>query len=235
MRALILPILALSVAMNGWSQRAAGGGFRTYGSPSGFGNILYPGVGTAPPVPVTSTFAHRLGRNVAGLPLFPQGGLRGRSAPVVVPYPVFVGGGLGYGYGYTDPAPQVMYLPQPMQPAPQIIINHNYMSEGARPVLRDYTQEQLPETGLRTYEAPGRPAIDPRTSVNDEKATLYLIALKDGTIYPAVAYWAEGNTLNYVTQQGSHNRVTLDLVDRELSSRLNSERSVDFNLPAAKK
>jgi hypothetical protein len=123
----------------------------------------------------------------------------------------------------------------PPQAMPQIIINHHYVSEGARPVVRDYTQQSLPESTLRTYEAPARPAIDPRTSIDDEKRKLYLVAFKDGTIYPAVAYWTEGNTLNYVTLQGSHNRVTLDLVDRELSERLNTERSIDFNLPAAKK
>ena len=63
----------------------------------------------------------------------------------------------------------------------------------------------------------------------------YLIAFTDHTIYAAVAYWLEGNTLHYVTNQNTHNQVSLDLVDRELSNRLNRERSVDFRLPPAGK
>ena len=230
-------LLALLIVVSGWGQ-VRGGGFRNYGSPSGFGNILYPGVGTAPSIGFQSpSFAHRLGQNVAGLPVFPNvqrhPGGHGRGMPVVVPYPVYVGGGYGYGYGYNDPTPNVTFV-QPMpQPAPQIIINHHYTPESARPVVRDYTQTPLPETGMRTYEAPGRPPME-RKSIDDEKPTIYLVALKDGTIYPAVAYWADGNTLNYVTLQGSHNRVTFDLVDRELSLRINAERSVEFNLPALK-
>jgi hypothetical protein len=41
----------------------------------------------------------------------------------------------------------------------------------------------------------------------------------------------EGETLHYVTNQNTHNQVSLDLVDRELSDRLNRERQVDFRLP----
>ncbi len=42
------------------------------------------------------------------------------------------------------------------------------------------------------------------------------------------------DTLNYITQQGVRNRVSLDLVDREFSTQLNKERNIDFALPPAK-
>jgi len=42
------------------------------------------------------------------------------------------------------------------------------------------------------------------------------------------------DTLNYITQQGVRNRVSLDLVDREFSAQLNKERNIDFALPPAK-
>ena len=58
-----------------------------------------------------------------------------------------------------------------------------------------------------------------------------LLAFKDHTIYAALAYWVEGNTLHYVTGQNAHNQVSLDLVDYELSNSLNRERNVDFKLP----
>ena len=38
----------------------------------------------------------------------------------------------------------------------------------------------------------------------------------------------------YVTGQNSHNQVSLDLIDYELSNRLNRERNVDFKLPPAR-
>jgi hypothetical protein len=58
--------------------------------------------------------------------------------------------------------------------------------------------------------------------------------MKDHTIFPAVAYWVEDNTLNYITTQGVHNSASLDGVDRDFSKLLNSQRHIDFALPAAK-
>jgi hypothetical protein len=71
--------------------------------------------------------------------------------------------------------------------------------------------------------------------VHDEKPTIYLVALNDGTIQAAVAYWVETGILNYVTVQGSHNRASLDVVDRDMSERLNRERNVEFILTDSKR
>lgn len=110
-------------------------------------------------------------------------------------------------------------------------------------------------SGLRTYQAPmpvptpdpqaesspasrairgGAPPAQSSADVAEQKATIYLIAFKDQTIQASYAYWVEGNTLHYVTVQGSHNRATLDLIDRKMSDRLNRERNVDFNLARAR-
>ena len=56
--------------------------------------------------------------------------------------------------------------------------------------------------------------------------------MKDHSIFAGVAYWIEGDTLNYVTAQGGRNSVTLDLIDREFTKQLNDERHVEFSLPA---
>jgi len=61
-----------------------------------------------------------------------------------------------------------------------------------------------------------------------------LIAMKDHTILPSIAYWVMNDTLNYVTVEGSMNRVSLELVDREFSKQLNDERHVEFKLPPVK-
>ncbi len=62
-------------------------------------------------------------------------------------------------------------------------------------------------------------------------APFFLIALKDKTIDAATAYWVGGLMLNYVTLQGVHVIVRLDLVDCDLSRDLNRQRNVEFRLP----
>ena len=59
----------------------------------------------------------------------------------------------------------------------------------------------------------------------------YSIALKDHTIEAATAYWTDGLMLHYLTRQGAHVQVRLDLVDRNLSTKLNRAQNLDFNLP----
>jgi hypothetical protein len=49
-----------------------------------------------------------------------------------------------------------------------------------------------------------------------------------------VAYWVQDDTLNYITQQGVRNRVSLGLVDRDFSVQLSKERNIDFALPDPK-
>jgi hypothetical protein len=177
-----------------------------------------------------------------------RGGGFGGSMIVPVPVPVMMGG-YGYGYGYDVPPPgyyQQQAVPvqmmQPQQQAPPvIIINQGYRPEQVNPVVRRYDEGELPET-VRRYDAPVNPMPDPdeareparparRSSIHDEKPTIYLIAFKDQTILPALAYWVEGDTLNYITTQGTPNRASLTLVDREFSRQLNSERQVEFSLP----
>ncbi len=103
------------------------------------------------------------------------------------------------------------------------MFNQNFISETARPVVREYVTDD--NGAIRLYQPQAEPA--PRVEENQT----YLIAFKDHTIYAALAYWVEDGTLHYVTNQNTHNQVSLDLVDRELSDRLNRERSVDFRLP----
>ena len=62
----------------------------------------------------------------------------------------------------------------------------------------------------------------------------YLLAFKDHTIYSAVAYWVDGETLHYFASGNIHNQASMTLLDRELTERLNREMGIDFKLPAAK-
>ena len=64
--------------------------------------------------------------------------------------------------------------------------------------------------------------------------THYLIAFKDHSIYSAVAYWVDGDTLHYFTTGSTHNQASVSLVDRELTERLNRDTGVEVKLPPAK-
>ena len=199
----------------------------TFGSITGFGNVVFPGTGHAPivnhPLPST-TFggAARLGTTVPH-----SNGRRGHGGGGSVVYLPYAVGVPMYAEPSGPPAP--MYYPQQQQAAPPVIINQYFVPETARPIIREYATD--PSGGVRVY-GPDQSAAEP--SPVSENPT-YLIAFTDHTIYAAVAYWLEGHTLHYVTNQNTHNQVSLDLVDRELSNRLNRERSVDFRLPPAGK
>jgi hypothetical protein len=92
-------------------------------------------------------------------------------------------------------------------------------------VVRDYSNVPLPAT------PPSNSNTD-QTSTAAEQQVIFLVALKDHTIFPAIAYWVEGDTLNYITVQGAKNSVSLDLVDRDFSKQINKERKVEFGLPS---
>jgi len=190
-------------------------------SPAGsYGNILHPGVPSPgalrAPSPRPNNFArpgNRGHRSYAG-------------NTVYVPYPIY---GYGYGFGFdnfypngnTSPyAPEPPAPPEP--PTATVIINQNFQTDTVRPQLRDYSNTPLPE--------PGTVKVPP-SALADDQPTIFLIALRDRTILPVIAYWVDGETLNYVTVKSAVNQVNLGEVDRNFSKQLNAERNVPFALP----
>jgi hypothetical protein len=209
-----------------------------YWSLGGYGNVLYPGTGHAPTTSYyTSGFA---GRAVIASPLAAAHPQHRRTT--IVPYPVYYGGygyaAPGYGYdqsqgnpqGYGDQAPPIINT----NSAPSVVINQSFVPPQANPSVRDYGPSDAngDQSGVRLYQVP-TPGQGP-AQANSDKPTLYLIAFKDHTIVQALGYWMEGSTLHYVSAEQSLNQVSLDLIDRDLSQRLNSERNVEFRLPAAR-
>jgi hypothetical protein len=55
--------------------------------------------------------------------------------------------------------------------------------------------------------------------------------MKDGWVYIARAFWVDNDTLHYITLQGGHDQVSLALVNRDVSIRLNAKRADEFQLP----
>jgi hypothetical protein len=226
------PALLLLLAATAWGQRAAdptgfgrisnpGGAVGSTGG-AGFGRLIYPGTGA----PVAVRNPRLPGSPLVAAPV-PQVPHRSHGIAVAVPYPVFYGGNY---YDYDAPsAPMAGYsqyqgagYDQMTQP-PVVIINQYFRPDTANPVLRDYSNAPLP--------APQQ-APDDQAASTAEQQVMFLIALKDHTIFPAIAYWVEGDTLNYITVQGAKNSVSLDFVDRDFSKRINKERKVEFGLPS---
>jgi hypothetical protein len=211
------------------------------------GNVLHPGIPAAG-APGTGRMGFAPGPLSGG---FQRGGggqrgdrFRGGGRTVVVPYPIYGGYGLGYmGTGFYQPEPGTydpiwgIYNPGPgdyggqsQQPqAPTVVINQNFQPDTIHPVLRDYSNVQLPEPTFKQVVGPP----DASAAGNDQ-ATIYLIATKDHTIHPVLGYWLDKGALSFVTVDSVIGHVPLDQVDREFSQRLNDERHVEFQLPSGK-
>ncbi|MEP6960456.1 MAG: hypothetical protein ABI995_00145 [Acidobacteriota bacterium] len=205
-----------------------GGGSGAAGIPNtsggGAGRILFPGTG-APAVSRLSSNANT-GFPVVGNPLPPQVQHRNHSNPVIIPYPVYYGGGY---YNYDAPQAQlasnaipVAYaaagIPQQADPSPVVIINQYFRADGTVTSDNPVSRATAVDAGPQPY-------------ANNNDAPVFIIAMKDHTIMAASAYWVEDGTLNYITIQGSQNSASMDLVDRDLSRRLNKDRNVAFGLP----
>ncbi len=232
------PAVLFLVAAIGWAQRAPSPtGFGRLSNPgavtgttggAGFGRLIYPGTGA----PVAVRNPRLPGSPLVAAPV-PQVPHRSHGYPVAVPYPVFYGGGY---YDYEAPAAPIasdsQYSVQysnsdyQMTQPPIVIINQYFKPDSANPVIRDYSNVPLPEPAPQAANT-GDSAVN-----TSDQQVMFLIAMKDHTIYPAIAYWVDGDTLNYITVQGAKNSVSLDLVDRDFSKQINKERKVEFGLPS---
>jgi len=215
-----------------------------------FGNVVFPGSGGPSPI-VPSRGAPVAGQNLlarsfgvggsfagsgsfAGVGSFGvgrsfAGGGRRSSGTVIVPYayPVYIGGYGSYvgGSYYADPSAMAPYGPTPYDAAPgqppgntTIVYPPVYPPQQPSVVMNQGGPDQS-QTTVTTQGS--SPAGD---------VSHYLIAFKDHTIYSAVAYWVEGDTLHYFTTGSTHNQVSLSLVDIDLTERLNREAGEDIRL-----
>ena len=146
---------------------------------------------------------------------------------LVFAYPMYFGVS-PYDYGYLpqgSPPPQGYYDDsQSGPPPPGVVINQNFIAPQANPMVRDYGPEDQPGDDMRSYQN-----IPPRTG--EAEATIYLIAFRDHTVIPALGWWVEGKTIKYVTMDHDINQASVDLIDRDLSRKLNAQRNIDFTLP----
>ena len=142
----------------------------------------------------------------------------------LIAYPVYLGGYYDSSYIAPQAPPDyqeqqqpniTIVMPPPQTPVP-VIINNYY-------------------PGATTDNPNAEPTAPQAADDTASEPSHYLIAYKDRTIYAAVAYWVEGDTLHYFTAGNTHNQVSLSLVDRDLTARLNKETGVEVKLPATSK
>jgi hypothetical protein len=214
-----------------------------YWSAGGFGNVVFPGLGHAPRTanpfgnfvfPAMPNGPSAVGNRYGSLvPGFRNGygygagyGSRHNRASSIYAFPVFVGG-YGYGNGYAPDQPAPPDQPQPNGPAapapPPVVINQYF---GSVPPDQAPPPDAAANQNFRFYQAPSNNDAAP-----SDPSSYYLIAFKDHTIYSAVAYYTDGDTLHYFTAGNVHNQVSLSLVDRALTEQLNRQRNVDVRLP----
>lgn len=197
-----------------------------------------------PVAPPRYAHRHNSGAAIVPYPVFIGGGYYGPTGGAYAPDPNYV---------YPQQDPQMVMAPNG---APSVIINQNFIPDRAYPVVQNYGDQGepqgAPQSGMKLYQSPSNPYADRapapqtqqpstqqpvvqqpqvRTVQPDDQPTIYLLAFKDHNIVPALGYWMEGNTLHYVSVEHSMNQVSLDLIDRDLSQRLNDERGVEFKLP----
>ena len=188
-----------------------GGGSTASGSVTrSFGGVVYPGGSStnlivARPAPAATVNSNR---NFKRTPT-----VRTNSPAYVAAYPVYVGG-FDNGASTQEPAPAQRATPVMLQSGPD----------------GDFTTvPQNPNPPV--YERPRSQTMAVEEEPATTEAPRYLLAFKDHTIYSAVAYWADGDTLHYFTNGNTHNQVSLSLIDRKLTERLNRELGIDFSLP----
>jgi len=63
-----------------------------------------------------------------------------------------------------------------------------------------------------------------------EQQTLYLVALRSGVIHTSREHWLEGDTLHFITRQGTRQTAALETVDLDFTRQLNAERGLSFVL-----
>jgi len=196
----------------------------------GAGSVVNPagGAGTPGVTRTIGSVVHPAGGPGSGSVVIPAPGSRGAygRATGVYGYPVYIGGYYSTPYITTPyvsqpdpslsaPAPtSVTVVMPPQQPVTPVVINNYYGT--AAPSSQGAAQDQAPP---------------PDEASSATEPAHYLIALQDHTISIATAYWVDGDTLHYFTAGNVHNQVSLSLVDRAFTQRLNKEAGVDVSLP----
>ena len=140
------------------------------------------------------------------------------TVPYVVAVPVYVGGSYDQGAPPPEEDPGGPPDPFPVEPSPMVV---------TPPGVR------LPSIVNGHFQSTEPPVPAERACPQLQQAdpVQFFIAMKDGWVMLAAGYWVQERTLHYITLEGTHNVVSLDLVDRARSAMLNKGGRAPFLLP----
>ena len=151
---------------------------------------------------------------------------RTTASPRVIIVPLYLGGG---GYYYGDPYAQAG--PQAGQEPPSVIVNQGYQPQPQNPVVYDYSNAPIPPSPSLEERQSAPPPATIQQAPDDQEPTIFLIASKDGSIVATLGYWVVDDVVHYTDRNGNIGKLPMDRVDREFSTKLNSDRQVEFKLP----
>jgi hypothetical protein len=196
----------------------------TYRGPAGHGLIIgaaFPSLSTAtafpfsnglpavapmPPISVNRVNPAFAGAGFAGRGFKFSRGFRNHYSPFYWPFfPVIE----DYGQAYPVTVPNNVYViagPDASPPAAS-------SPESAKPVIHE-------------YKWPNEPSVP-----TGERIT-FTIALKDGSKRSALATWVQKQSLYYVDSEGRQQVLTSELIDYEVTMRLNEEKKLVIHLPS---
>lgn len=175
-----------------------------------------------------------------------RGGFFGRPFGFRSSFGFFPSFGFGYSYwpGYYDYGYPYDYSSYPSysypayQPSSNVTVVYPQTAQAAP----SQVYAERANSNLRQYDEYGQEMRQPSAGSNGSNggyggsggsgSPLYLLAFRDQSIRAAVAYWVDGRTLHYVTQQHEERQASLDTIDRDFTLRLNHERHVPFSLAA---
>jgi hypothetical protein len=73
--------------------------------------------------------------------------------------------------------------------------------------------------------------LNPELAPSTGKGTAFTIALKDGSMRSAVAFWVQQGKLHYIDSHDRQQVLSADLIDRDATERLNREKNLPMQLP----
>ncbi len=163
--------------------------------------------------PLVSSGASSRPLGGVALPTFPArplGAKTRKAAPATGAYryfgPVYyIPNAYDYDYGYD-------YSPDAPPPPPEQPVRRRQRLEPER------AETLVDSGGVTTSDEPVAPPPE----------NYYLIAYKNHTVYPALSYWIDGETLHYVTTDNTHNQASMAFIDLDRTTKLNADRAVPF-------
>lgn len=191
-----------------------------YWSLGGFGNVLFPGTGHPPAAPPPYFF-----QNTPKVRDHWPPGTAILSGPEMA-VPEDSDNLSEQDYTHVTTIPASVPLGGPPHAIDQEIIG---LQNAPQPEAKYQSgaERQSEQTG--GCENSVRGALHKPQQFCDGKPTVYLLALKDGSVLQSLGYWTRDSILYYVSIEYALNQVSVVLIDKGVSKRLNAEQGINLS------